>query len=303
MPKTNAFRLKAKHGDQLRAILFIAPAAIIILLAGLYPLVRSVVAGFTNRLFTYAHYTYTGLANYIAILQDGLFWKALWNSVQMVFWNVLITTIIGLGLALLLNSKVRARNWFRALLFLPWAVPSIVNTLMFRWLYNDIYGYPNYILQKIGIITEAINPLASSGTAMAAVLAPVIWNYFPFAMLMFLSTMQSINPNLYEAASLDGASRWQTFRHVTWPALKPVIVVVVILQSLWTFAEFGIIYLMNGGGPANATLTISLYIYKKGFESKQLGYASALGVLTFIILITITLLLLRFSRKARLYEN
>jgi multiple sugar transport system permease protein len=289
--------------SSIRAWLYIAPAALIVLGAGLYPLLRSIVTSFTDQLFTYTNFDWIGLANYFTILKDPLFWRALWNSLQLVFWNVSITLVIGLAIALLLHSKIKARNWFRALLFLPWAVPTIVNTLMFRWLYNDIYGYPNYILQKLGLISQAINPLAHTTTAMAAVLAPVVWNYFPFVMLMALSAMQSINRSLYEAAAMDGAGRWQTFRYVTWPALKPVLVIVTVLQALWTFAEFGLVYLMNGGGPANSTLTLSLYIYRKGFEYKQLGYASALGVATFLILIALTLLFFQLSRKTRLYEN
>jgi multiple sugar transport system permease protein len=281
-------------------LLFITPALVIILGIVFYPIVKSIVMSFTNRLFTYLNYSYIGLENYIDILHDSMFWQSFWNSAKLTFWNVASTLVIGLALALLLNSSGKVKGWFRGLLFLPWAVPSIVVSIMFRWLYNDIYGLPNYFLTQHHIIDHAVNPLANSGTAWVAIMIPIIWNYFPFVMLVFLSALQSIEPHLYHAAEIDGANRWQTFLHITLPALKPAVFIVVILQSLWSFSEFALIFLLSGGGPADATQTLSIYIFEEGFGSKMLGYASALGTVMFLILIIFTLLFAWVNKKSRI---
>ncbi len=291
--------LNRKKNNILPALLFIAPAVVIILGVVFYPMVEAIIMSFTDRIFTYLHYTYKGLSNYIAMGHDAEFWKAFWNSLKLTFWNVTGSLVIGLGLALLLNATGKVKGWFRGLLFLPWAVPSIVVSIIFRWLYNDIYGFPNYFLTQHGILSHAVNPLAYPGTVWTAVMLPIIWNYFPFVMLVFLSSLQSIETNLYKAAEIDGANRWQAFLHITLPALKPTLIIVTVLQALWSFSEFALIYLLSGGGPADATQTLSLYIYRQGFESKMLGYASALGTVMFLILLIFTLLFAGMNRRSR----
>jgi multiple sugar transport system permease protein len=262
-------------------------------------MLKAIVMSFSNRIFTYINYTYIGFSNYLNMARDFEFWQAFCNSLKLTFWNVSGSLIIGLGLALLLNSIGRMRGWFRGLLFLPWAAPAIVVSVIFRWLYNDIYGFLNYFLTEHGILTHAVNPLAHTNTVWAAIMIPVIWNYYPFAMLVFLSALQSIEPNLYKAAEIDGANRWQILFHITLPSLKSTILIVVILQALWSFSEFALVYLLTGGGPADATQTLSLYIFKEGFESKQLGYASALGTVMFLILIIFSLLFAWVNKKSK----
>lgn len=279
--------------------LFILPSLVIISSVIVYPLVRSIIMSFTDRILTYFHYSFIGLVNYAGVFRDSLFWQSLANSLQLTFWNVTGSLLIGLGLALLLNSRVKGRNWFRGLLFLPWAVPSIVIALMFRWFYNDIYGFANHILVEYGLISQTINPLAMPDMVWPAIMLPVIWNYYPFVMLVFLSVLQSIDTHLYEAAAIDGASRWRAFLHITLPALRPAMVMIVILQALWSFSEFALVYLLTGGGPANATMTLSIYIYKQGFGAKQLGYAAAMGTMMFFLLAGFTILYFGVVRRTR----
>ncbi len=279
--------------------LFILPSLLIISSVIVYPLVRSIIMSFTDRILTYFHYSFIGLVNYAGVFRDSLFWQSLANSLQLTFWNVTGSLLIGLGLALLLNSRVKGRNWFRGLLFLPWAVPSIVIALMFRWFYNDIYGFANHILVEYGLISQTINPLAMPDMVWPAIMLPVIWNYYPFVMLVFLSVLQSIDTHLYEAAAIDGASRWRAFLHITLPALRPAMVMIVILQALWSFSEFALVYLLTGGGPANATMTLSIYIYKQGFGAKQLGYAAAMGTMMFFLLAGFTVLYFGVVRRTR----
>lgn len=279
--------------------LFILPSLVIISSVIVYPLVRSIIMSFTDRILTYFHYSFIGLVNYAGVFRDSLFWQSLANSLQLTFWNVTGSLLIGLGLALLLNSRVKGRNWFRGLLFLPWAVPSIVIALMFRWFYNDIYGFANHILVEYGLISQTINPLAMPDMVWPAIMLPVIWNYYPFVMLVFLSVLQSIDTHLYEAAAIDGASRWRAFLHITLPALRPAMIMIVILQALWSFSEFALVYLLTGGGPANATMTLSIYIYKQGFGAKQLGYAAAMGTMMFFLLAGFTILYFGVVRRTR----
>ncbi len=288
-----------KLNASVTACLFMLPALVIIISVIVYPLVRSIMMSFTDRILTYFHYSYIGLVNYAGVLRDSLFWQSLANSLQLTFWNVIGSLLIGLGLALLLHSRVKGRNWFRGLLFLPWAVPSIVIALMFRWFYNDIYGFANHILVKYGLISQATNPLAMPDMVWPAVMVPIIWNYYPFVMLVFLSVLQSIDTHLYEAAAIDGASRWRAFLHITLPALRPAMVMIVILQALWSFSEFALVYLLTGGGPANATMTLSIYIYKQGFGAKQLGYAAAIGTMMFFLLDGFTILHFGVFRRNR----
>jgi multiple sugar transport system permease protein len=285
------------------AVLFLAAAIIVLLGVVLYPLLKTIYISFTDRLFTYDRYSFVGLRNYIDMVHDPLFWHAFWNSTKFTFLNVIGSLIVGLGIALLLNSRVKAKGLFRALLFLPWAMSSTVAALMYRWLYNDIYGYLSFVLMKLGIISQSINVLSRPDTVWIAVLIPVIWTFYPFVTLIFLSALQSVDPRLYEAASIDGAGRWQTFSHLTLPSLRPVLVTVIILLTIWSFSTFDLVALLTGGGPANETLTLSVYIFKRGFEAKLLGYASALGTTMFAVLIAFTLLFFWVTRKLKLYEG
>lgn len=286
-----------------RAALFIGPALGIVLVVTLYPLIKSVGISFTDRMFAYGNSSFIGLDNYGRMLTDSLFWHALWNSVKLTALNVAGCLAVGLGLALLLNSRARLTGVFRSLLFLPWAMPSIVIALMFRWLYNDIYGYPNHLLQQLGLIGEPVNLLAGKGTAWAAILLPMIWCFYPFVMLVLLSALQSIDRSLYEAAAIDGAGRWQAFRHVTLPVLKPVLLIVTILEVVWTFSTFDLVYLLTSGGPADSTLTLSMYVYRQGFMTGRLGYAAALGTTMLVVLFGLAAIYFWVIRKSGLYEE
>ena len=285
------------------AILFLAASLTVMLGVVLYPLLKTIYISFTDRLFTYEKYSFIGLQNYVDMIHDPLFWHAFWNSVKLTVSNVIGSLVVGLGIALLLNARVKFKGLFRALLFLPWAMSSTVAALMFRWLYNDIYGYLSYVLMKLGIISESMNVLSRTETVWIAVLVPIIWTFYPFVTLVFLSALQSIDNRLYEAVSIDGANRWQTFYHLTLPSLRPVLMIVIVLLSIWSFSTFDLVALLTGGGPANATLTLSVYIFKQGFESRLLGYASALGTTMFIVLIAFTILFFWISRKTKLYEG
>lgn len=283
---------------------YIAPAILCILAIMVYPLSQGIIMSFTDRLFTYDNYSFIGLQNYLTILQDELFWHSLKNSIKLTAISVTGSLLLGLILALLINNESKYINVFRGLLFIPWVMPSMVTALIFRWVYNDFYGYANYILMKYSIIQNPVNLLADPSLAWVGISIPMIWHHYPFVMVFFLAALQTIDKNLYEAVQIDGANRWQAFWTVTFPVLKSSIIIVTILEIIWNFCSFDLVYLLTHGGPFNSTLTLSVYIYKKAFEYKVLGVASAMATIMFIIMFAITMIYFwTIIRRSKVYEN
>ncbi len=284
------------------AFFFMVPALSVILSVMVYPLIKGISIGFTDRLFTYDNYSFVGLKNFVEMFNDSLFWASLSNSIKLTALTLIGTMAIGLGLALLLNSNFRFTAFFRGILFIPWVLPSMVIALTFRWIYNDFYGYVNYILVKYNLISQPVNVLADTQLAWVGILIPIIWCGYPFVMMVFLASLQSIDKNLYEAAQIDGANSWQLFKYITIPALKPTFLIVAILQIIWEFCSFDLVWLLTKGGPGDSTLTLSLYIYRKAFGFKTVGYASALAAVMFVILFVFTMIYFKVLSRDGLYE-
>lgn len=279
------------------AILFLSPAGMMILCVLVYPILSGMYLGFTDRMLSYDSYSFVFLDNYRELLHDPLFWRSVGNSCKLVFFTIFFDTLIGFSLAMLLNVRARYVKYFRTLLFLPWVLPSVVVAFSFRWLYNDSYGYINHILTRFNFISSPVNPLARTDILLwLGILVPAIWFSYPFVLLVFSAALKSIDGNLYEAARIDGAGHWQRFRYITLPALKPTIVMVTILQVIWEFAAFDLVYLLTKGGPANSTLTLSLYVYRQAFQYKRLGYAGALAMVLFLVLAAFTAIYFRLVK-------
>ncbi len=287
----------------LKGLLFIGPAIVVLLGVLLYPMFKSFVIGFSDRLLGDIHYAFNGLQNYSRFLHDSLFWHSLSNSIKLTVCNTIGSLLVGLIVALLLNSKAKAKGLFMPLLFLPWAISSPVAALTFRWLYNDMYGYISYLLMKTHITTTSINLLARTNTVWPAMLVAIIWVFYPFVTLVLLPALGAIDKTIYEAAAIDGANRWRTFLNVTLPQLKPVLVIVTILLIIWSFSAFDMVALLTGGGPGNETLTLSVYIYRQGHEGRLLGYACAMGTIMFLVLLSFTLLFFWVSKRSKYYED
>jgi multiple sugar transport system permease protein len=294
---------KKPSNSSMKALLFVGIALVVMLGVLLYPLGKSFYISFSDRLLGDARYSITGLDNYRHLINDPMFWHTLWNSIKLTVGCVIGSLVIGLGIALLLNSKAKAKSLFTPLLFLPWAISSPVAALTFRWLYNDMYGFISYILMKLHITTNMINLLARPNTVWIAMLVPIIWVFYPFVTLVLLPALQSIDRKMYEAAAIDGANWWQAFLHVTLPQLKPVLVIITVLLGIWSFSAFDLVALLTGGGPGNETMTLSVYIYRQGHEARQLGYACTLGTIMFLILLAFTMLFFWFSKRSKLYEG
>ncbi len=219
-------------------------------------------------------------ANYRALAHDPAFGAALWVSFVYTFGSTIPAFLLGLGLALLLNQAFPLRRIIRTLVLLPWAIPGVVASILFLWMLNASYGVVNYILFHIGLISSYVPWLASTRWSILGVIFPTIWKSYPFFCLLLLAALQAVPRELYEAARVDGAGRWQAFKRVTWPGVRPMAYLAFVLQVLWAFREFEVIYPMTGGGPGTSTQTLAIYLYNQAFQFFHMGYASTLGVLT-----------------------
>lgn len=210
-----------------------------------------------------------------------------WNSLRVTVIYVIGTTAIafglGLGTALLLNQSFRGRRIFRTLILVPWAVPGITATIAFLWMLTPTFGVVNYVLRTLGITSGDINWFADPSTAMFAVIAPTAWKAYPFFTVMLLAGLQAIPRDHYEAAAVDGAGAVARFRYVTWPGIKRYALLGLLFNGMHTFREFDFIYASTRGGPGGATETIAIRIYNEAFDAFRLGSASALGMVTFVI--------------------
>jgi multiple sugar transport system permease protein len=222
----------------------------------------------------------TTTQNYKELGSDPNFTQAIRNSVIYTIGSTVPAGVLGLLTALLLNQRFRFRRVFRTLLLLPWAVPTVVASFLFLWVLNASYGVLNYVLKQLHLIQQYIPWLASPHWALVGVIIPTVWKSYPFFCLLILAALQTIPAQLYEAAAVDGAGAWARFRAVTWPGISSAVYLAAVLQALWAFREFEVIYPMTAGGPAGSTQTLAIYLYNEAFQFFHLGYASALGVVT-----------------------
>jgi len=219
---------------------------------------------------------FTGLDNYFFLLSDDRFWNALGNTLYFTLLSVSVELVLGLAIALLLERDFRHKGMMRAVVLLPWAIPTVVSARMWEWIFNGDFGVLNRLL---GI---RINWLGSPFWAMHAAVFADIWKTTPFVAIIIMAGLQAIPRDLYRAARVDGAGSLDIFMGITLPLLRPVILVVLLFRSLDAFRVFDAVYVLTGGGPANTTETLSIYAYKVLFQTLQFGYGSTLAVAVFL---------------------
>ncbi|GAA0804973.1 sugar ABC transporter permease [Clostridium sp. AF19-22AC] len=287
-----------KKRDEKSGYLFILPATLMLLGVNIYPLVRGIMLAFTNRNFLYPKKTkIVGLKNFIEIIfRDKEFWGVLGFTFFFAIASVVIIYLIGLCIALLINREFKGKNFFRALFLLPWVIPSVVAANSWIWMMNDQTGFINTTLMKWGVIKEPILFLATKHAAQLSAIMVNAWKSFPFMLLVLLAAMQNIDHGLYESARIDGASRFQCFRYITMPMIKGISVVSTVLMMIWSFNNFENVYLLTRGGPARATMNISIYTYNLAFYRNQWGYASAVAVVMMIIMFALSYVYRRLLR-------
>jgi multiple sugar transport system permease protein len=279
---------------------FMAPTILIASIFLVLPIIYAVILAFYKvQLLGEVSYRFTGLKNLSRIISDERAWTALKNTAQYVAIVVPIQTLLALTLALALNAQIKGRSWFRVALFLPTVTSSAVLTLIFMWIYNS-NGLLNQILSFLQLPTY--NWLGDPAVALKGIMIMNIWSTAPLFMVIYLAALQDIPETLYEAAILDGASRWERFFYITLPFLKPVTFFVIVIGIIGTFQLFDQSYIFSAGsgGPNDSTLTIVLLIYQYAFKNLDMGYALALTLMLAIVLMTTTLIQRTLFKEERL---
>ena len=238
-----------------------------------------------------------GLGNYATVLADSATWHSVYVSAVYTFGTLIPAFTIGLLTALLLNRVFPFRRWLRSLMLLPWAVPGVMVSIIFLWLFDASFGVVNYLLRSAGWIATDVAWYTDEATALFAVIVPTIWKSYPFFTLTLLAAMQSIPEHLYEAAKVDGATVGQRFTHITWPGIRSPATLALVLNGLWVFREFDIIFATTGGGPAKATETLGIRAYNEAFGYFYMGRASVIGVLMLAIALAAVFIARRQLRK------
>jgi multiple sugar transport system permease protein len=262
-------------------ILLLAPAVICILAVSIYPILESLRLSFRNTSLISRDDAFIGLAGYGALVQDPLFWNAWWHTLYFTFWSTLAETLIGLAMALVLAEPFRGRGLVRAAMLVPWAIPTVVTSKMFGWLFDGQSGLVNAALLSLGLIADKINWYGSVDNAMLTIIIADVWKTTPFMALLLLAGLLTVPRGTLEAARIDGASAWQIFWHVRLPLILPTLLIAGMFRALDAFRIFDLVYVLTGGGPADSTETLSTYTYKILFSTLQFGYGSTLAVAMF----------------------
>ena len=281
--------------------LLILPSAIIIMVVLVYPLLYS---GYLSFFETFVGpgtliLTPVGLKNYIETIKNPQWWWAFGRTAYFVLYDILVGMSLGLGIALLLNKEFRLRGIARALVLFPYVLPSIVKALMWKWIYNSDYGFLNGLLFQLGLIKDYIPWLSSPTLAIHMVILANIWEGTPFAIIMYLAALQTIPKELYEASEVDGATSWQMFTKITFPLIKPMTFILIVIKTVATFKIFDLVYALTAGGPGGSTQVVGYLMYSTVFDSLQFGKGAAMS---YILLAIILVLVFIYSRLFQMEE-
>jgi len=270
---------------RLMPYVLLAPAVLVTLFIVFFPMVQAVVTSFYDLVLWKPNATrFVGFGNYFKLLRDPVFWISLGHTAIWIGLTVPLQMGLGLLAALLLNREFPWRGLARAMVIIPWALPSVVIALMWRWIYDPTTGVLNDILLYLSIIHSTVPWLADPHLALYAVIATLTWQGFPFFAVMILAGLQGIPQSQYEAASIDGASPWRQFVHITLPGIAPVLATAGLLRIIWVANSMDVIFVMTGGGPGYATHTLPLYAFIRARQNLDFGYGTAIAV-TFTILL------------------
>lgn len=269
----------------LRAFVFVIPALILFLAFLVYPMVSTVVMSFFSwNGFVTTNPIFVGIQNYVRIFtQDPVFWPAFRNTVAWVILSLIVPTTLGLLLALGLNKKLFGRNLLRSAFYIPAVLASIAVATMWVWLYNPQSGLFDGVLKAVGLGAIAPDWLGDSHIALYAIFIAFVWQTAGFNMVLYIAGLQNVPDELVEAAKLDGAGRSQVFRAVTWPALRPTTIIVVVLTMISSLKVFDLIVGTTGGGPAQSTQVLALWSYQQSFSNHEFGLGNAIATVLFVV--------------------
>lgn len=272
--------------------MMVTPLLITLALVLGYPLARTVWMSLQESTFISPEPIFVGLRNYSELVSSDGFWQVAWQSLYWTVATVALQTLVGLAVALLLNRRFIGRRLLRILVIVPWAMPGVLAGILWKFMYDPYLGLVNLLIPG----DDPFAPLSDSRLALPAIIVAAIWKGAPLSILMYLAALQARPQELMEAAVLDGANAWQTFRAVTLPSLMPVIQTTLLLTVIWTFNYFDLVYVMTGGGPNNASQIAPTYIYRLAFTEVDYGQSSAFAVMSMVIMALFSVFYLRQLR-------
>ncbi|MFF2445624.1 carbohydrate ABC transporter permease [Neobacillus sp. NPDC058068] len=290
--------MKKQLSEQRFAWLVIAPACVIVFGIVIFPLVTTFIYSLKNMDLTSSQYgQWIWLRNYMDLLRDKEFWLTTGRTAYFTGVSLTIELILGIFIALLLNENIKGKAFLRTIIIIPWAIPTIVNGAMWKWIYHPEYGALNALLTQLGLIDHYQSWLGSPWLAMNMIIIADAWKMTPLVVIFFLASLQLRNLSIYEAARVDGANIFQRFYHLTLPFLKPTILVIIVMRTMEAFKVFDIIYATTRGGPANGTLTLTYDAYLKSFTNLQYSQGATISYLIAFMVLILTLLYVKLLKS------
>lgn len=279
------------------AWMLLVPATISLLAIRLWPMIQGIALSFTNRRLLNDRPTrFIGLDNYINLFKDSSYWSSSGFTIMYTLGTVILSYLVGLVVALLMNMQIKGRGIFRTFLMIPWIIPGVVAAYIWRYALNDQIGIINILLQSLGITDSPIPFLASANIARVSAIIVNSWKNYPFMALVLLAGLQNVSEEIKEAARIDGAKSWQVFRYVTWPELRGVTAMCTTLMFIWTFNSFDSIFLLTSGGPNQSTYVLSIHAYYAAFSRMTMGYATAMATLMLLLMLIVSIFYMRIVK-------
>ena len=297
-PRGLATRLLEDERGLAMALLF--PTVVLLALFIAYPFIQGVLLAVTDTKVGIPG-RFIGVQNFVTLMHDSIFRTAVWNTFVYTAVATVFKLGLGLWLALLLNRNFKGKAFTRAFILLPFIIPTVLSTFAWKWMFDPTFSVINWTLFRVGLIHGRINWLGDPDLALISVIIVNVWRGVPFFAISLLAGLQTINPELQEAAAIDGARPWQRFWHVTWPLLLPVTMVVVLFSVIQTFADFQLVYVLTGGGPANATQLFATYAYQIGVGTGLLSEGAAVSLAMFPFLLIVVLVQLLYIRRVEVH--
>ncbi len=286
--------INPEMNQSILALLLITPSVVLALGLILWPVVKTLILSFHFSLLSHPErQKYIGLKNYTNYLDNPLFWASIKRTTYFTFVSVGVELVLGILIALLLAQKLRGWRFLRVAIIIPWAIPTVVNGALWRWIFHADYGALNGLLVSLGLIHKYVPWLADPQRAMNLVIVADVWHTAPFVVLIISAAMAGLPIDLYDAASIDGANALQRFTRITLPLLRPAIMVVLVVRTVEAFRVFDIIYIMTRGGPSDGTLVISYLTYQDTFSYLKLGSGSALSFIVSVFVLLLALIYIR----------
>src|SRR3954454_17621682 len=290
---------RALEDERWLAAVLLLPTIVLLGLFIAYPFVKGVLLSVTDTRVGIPG-QFVGFDNFHKLWNDSIFHVAVYNTFLYTFVTTLFKLALGLWLAILLNRHFRGKAFVRAFILLPFIIPTVLSTFAWKWMFDPTFSVLNWLLFHVGLIHARINWLGGPDLAMVSVIIVNVWRGVPFFAIPLLAGLQTISPELHEAAAIDGPRAWNRFRYVTWPLLLPVTMVVVLFSVIQTFADFQLVYVLTGGGPANHTHLFATYAYQIGVGTGLLSEGAAISLAMFPVLLLVVIVQLLYIRRVEL---